>query len=126
MSYLHAGRFESSHKHLKIYTFSSERTKTVTEEFTAKKYRPKLFHETLRSRKETLRNQNSSRVRANKNDDAYLVNAGPFTTVAVIEDLLQKGKLFSGLKQIVNCKKSLILNCWNDSKPLGTRPFVNF
>lgn len=75
------------------------------EEFTTKKNLQNLSGDSLKSGTKTVRNQNPSRNMALENDGAYFEKAGALTTLATIENLLQKGKIFTGLKGAVDFEK---------------------
>lgn len=76
------------------------------EELFTKENRRNLSGEPFESRKETLWDRNPSWVMAVKNGCAYLGKAGQLSTLAAIDNAMQKDILFTGLKKTVDCMNS--------------------
>lgn len=62
---------------------------------------------------------------AAENDGAYLVKAGPLTTLTAIENEFQKGKLLIGLKKIMNWEKGFKYNLLERLQTNGLRTLRN-
>lgn len=113
LNYVHAGLFESSRKHFnRRYSFSSKKTKAVSEVLIMNKKKGSLSGEPSKQRKPTLQYQESFWVKAYESYGACMETAGPLKTLAAVEAVSQKDKPFTNLMKTADCKKDFGYKVW--------------